>query len=422
MTQFNRSVLMFLVVVLSLICHPVMAQSNWQLEDYEQWNHTNFRQNPVFNQTFSTSNPDYLLLDAALFFMTNEERAKVGIAPMRYHKLLEVAAYNHSLKMATTGFFSHTNSVDASRSSTSDRGKLAGISNPSFAENIAYNYPGNGNSYLQVASKLMDQWMNSSGHKANILSTNGRQMAGGTYFYDGKIYGTQVFQWFSDIVENPNGGQDQLPRAKANSGANTQPTVVATPNSTSNTSTNSNSKPQSTTTTNSTQKTTNKNEVVVSSQKKKRKSSSEILSIRVGIHRGYLMENVKEGLPKELSTENLTLHASGMLGYRFGKNNYKKSVAGLFVQYGQNFGFTNGVPFLEIEGGVLIQDHLRISVGLGSWINSYTSSYPLTTLGYSFGKKKVKLEFNNTFILPDGGFSIEWRPSLGLVYRLNFLK
>ncbi len=193
----------------------IFGQLTWKIDDYQNWNHSNFRQNKIFNQPFSTTNTDYLLLDAALFYITNEERVKVGIEPMRYHKLLEVAAYNHSMKMATTSFFSHQNSIDASRYSTSDRGKLAGVTNPSFAENIAYNYPNNGDSYLQVAEVLMDQWMNSPDHKSNILSSKGRQMGGGTYYYNGKIYGTQVFQWFSDVIENPYGASDQLPIIKA---------------------------------------------------------------------------------------------------------------------------------------------------------------------------------------------------------------
>jgi hypothetical protein len=171
--------------------------------------------------------------------MTNEERSKVGVDQMRYHKLLEVAAYNHSLKMATTGFFSHQNTVDATRYSKSDRGKLAGISNPSFAENIAYNFPGNGSTYLQVAEKLIVQWMNSSGHKENILSTNGRQMGCGAYYFEGKIYGTQVFQWFSDVIEDANGGVDQLPKAIIQSNSNNNQTVVSANNTTS-TATNNN--------------------------------------------------------------------------------------------------------------------------------------------------------------------------------------
>jgi uncharacterized protein YkwD len=200
------------------------AQSAWQLEDYSKWNHNNFRQNQNFNRAFSTTNPDYLLLDAAIFFMTNEERAKIGVQPLRFHKSLEVAAYNHSMKMATTDFFSHQNSKDQSRYSTTDRGKLAGVFNPSFAENIAYNYPDMGSSYLQVAKKLIVQWMNSPGHKDNILSTKGRQMGIGTYFYDDKIYATQVFQWFSDVVESPNGSIDKLPQMFPNTELNSAKT------------------------------------------------------------------------------------------------------------------------------------------------------------------------------------------------------
>lgn len=205
----------FLFLPISLLFVIIsQGQSLWKIEDYEKWDHLNFRQNQSFNQPFSVSNPDYLLLDAAMFFITNEERSKVGVPPMRYHKFLEVAAYNHSLKMATTGFFSHYNSIDIYRKSTGDRGKLAGITNPHIAENIAYNFPKNGSTYMQVATLLIKQWMNSPGHKENILSKKGRQMGIGTYYIDNKIYGTQAFQWFDDIIENPSGGTDHLPKQK----------------------------------------------------------------------------------------------------------------------------------------------------------------------------------------------------------------
>lgn len=205
----------FLFLPISLLFVIIsQGQSLWKIEDYEKWDHLNFRQNQSFNQPFSVSNPDYLLLDAAMFFLTNEERSKVGVPPMRYHKFLEVAAYNHSLKMATTGFFSHYNSIDVYRKSTGDRGKLAGITNPHIAENIAYNFPKNGSTYMQVATLLIKQWMNSPGHKENILSKKGRQMGIGTYYIENKIYGTQAFQWFDDIIENPSGGTDHLPKQK----------------------------------------------------------------------------------------------------------------------------------------------------------------------------------------------------------------
>ena len=213
--KYFSSMKNFLSLIISLIFVNIsFGQSLWKIEDYEKWDHRNFRQNKSFNEPFSISNPDYLLLDAALFFMTNEERSKVGIPPMRYHKFLEVAAYNHSLKMATTDFYSHYNSIDTSRYRPDDRGKIAGITNPHIAENIAQEYPKKGSTYMQIAASFISQWMNSPGHKENILSKKGRQMGAGTYYIDNKIYGTQAFQWFDDIIENSSGGTDQLPKQK----------------------------------------------------------------------------------------------------------------------------------------------------------------------------------------------------------------
>ena len=193
------------------------GQNSWQTKDYSNWDYTNFRSNKLFQQVFSTSDPDYLLLNAAVFFITNEQRSKLGISILPHHKLLEVAAYNHSMKMATTGFFSHRNPKDASRARTKDRGHLAGIANPKFAENIAYFSPKDGNSYIQVAEELIDIWMNSPGHRSNILSTKGKQMGAGTYYLNGRIYGTQVFQWFYFVTESQSGGTDKLPSPKFNS-------------------------------------------------------------------------------------------------------------------------------------------------------------------------------------------------------------
>lgn len=191
--------------------NTLIAQSSWQTEEYFNWDHTNFRRNQLFHQEFSKANPDYLLLDAAIFYLTNEQRSILGIPILPYHILLEVAAYNHSMKMATTNFFSHDNPVDASRASTEDRGHLAGVVNPKFAENIAYSYVSGGNTYLQVAAELVDLWMTSPGHRSNILSRNGKQMGAGTYYLNERIYGTQVFQWFSFLIESPAGGTDELP-------------------------------------------------------------------------------------------------------------------------------------------------------------------------------------------------------------------
>ena len=69
-------------------------------------------------------------------------------------------------------------------------------------------------------------------------------MAAGTYFYDGKIYGTQVFQWFSDVIENPNGGSDYLPKQINTSVTNNNASEVTKTNSTITTTTSNDNYPK----------------------------------------------------------------------------------------------------------------------------------------------------------------------------------
>ena len=199
-----------LLILLSII--PTYAQNNWSYEMYDTINYTNFRSNSIVNKTFVYEDPDYPLLNALLFFCTNEKRVHNKVLPLQYHKACEIAAYNHSKKMVELDFFAHYNIVDKTRASVELRAKLAGISNPAVAENVAYKYLSYGYSYLEIADKFIDMWMKSEGHRNNILSEKGIQGGCGTFTDGQKIYATQVFQWFREIVEQDS--QDSLPVPK----------------------------------------------------------------------------------------------------------------------------------------------------------------------------------------------------------------
>lgn len=191
------------------------AQDHWTYDMYKITDHTNFRSNPLFEKTYDPEKPDISLINAALFFMVNEERVERDIPVIDYHPACEIAAYNHSRMMYEQDFFSHFNSKDPTRETTSQRAKLAGITNPKIAENIAYNYPSG--SYMDVAEKFMDQWMNSKGHRSNILSKSGYQAGCGVYVDGRRVYGTQVFQWFYRVKEGD--ARDKLPPLKDGSQA-----------------------------------------------------------------------------------------------------------------------------------------------------------------------------------------------------------
>ena len=69
--------------------------------------------------------------------------------------------------------------------------KADGVSYKAWGENIAYIQGTNSNSAL--ATKFMDNWMNSSGHRANILSTNFSSIGIGVYKIGNTYYATQEF-------------------------------------------------------------------------------------------------------------------------------------------------------------------------------------------------------------------------------------
>ena len=115
--------------------------------------------------------------------LVNEQRAKYGLAALSYSTELEAVAYSHSRDMALNNYFSHTN---LSGQSPFDRMHAAGISYRSAAENIAAGQ--------QTPQEVVNSWMNSAGHRANILNSSVTKMGVGIYFGGSYgIYWTQLF-------------------------------------------------------------------------------------------------------------------------------------------------------------------------------------------------------------------------------------
>ncbi|RGA05746.1 CAP domain-containing protein [Microbispora triticiradicis] len=91
--------------------------------------------------------------------LTNVERAKAGCGPLKHDARLRTAAYGHSADMSAQKYFDHTSKDGRS---FADRIKAAGYSFRAAAENIAMGYPS--------AQAVVQGWMNSSGHRQNILN------------------------------------------------------------------------------------------------------------------------------------------------------------------------------------------------------------------------------------------------------------
>ncbi|MEL6221836.1 MAG: CAP domain-containing protein, partial [Cyanobacteria bacterium J06627_8] len=91
--------------------------------------------------------------------LTNAERAKAGLTPLKLNEKLNKASYEHSRDMATGDFFEHTG---ADGSSPFDRLKANNYRYKSAAENIGAGY--------SSPESVVRAWMNSPGHRDNILN------------------------------------------------------------------------------------------------------------------------------------------------------------------------------------------------------------------------------------------------------------
>ncbi|MBM3463505.1 MAG: hypothetical protein FJX76_15505 [Armatimonadetes bacterium] len=128
-------------------------------------------------------------LESKIVLYTNAVRAKHGLQPLSSDVLLAAAARGHSEEMMTLGYFSHT-SPTASLKTVSDRVALAGSSEVEVGENLAYY---EGYSLDAVAARVIQDWMDSPGHRANLLKGTYNTIGLGVAFNGRKCLVTQVF-------------------------------------------------------------------------------------------------------------------------------------------------------------------------------------------------------------------------------------
>lgn len=108
--------------------------------------------------------------------LVNAERAKTGAQPLAFNSYLNDSADSHTNWMINTDTFSHTG-VNGSTPTT--RMKTAGYTfsgSWASAENIAWASTRAPSGYQDEVQLLHNNFMNSAGHKANILNANFREI------------------------------------------------------------------------------------------------------------------------------------------------------------------------------------------------------------------------------------------------------
>ena len=164
---------------------------------------------------------DERLLDRAILAEVNYRRCLSGLSALKPQSALRSPARDHSVWMASARQVSHRSTL-AGRATLSDRVRSTGLPVRAAAENIAqvplYNLPPRfrivdrascqfaspsgkalgRHSYRSLAAKVVTLWMESPGHRRNLLSRKTTQLASVAIVnpranYCGDVYVTQIF-------------------------------------------------------------------------------------------------------------------------------------------------------------------------------------------------------------------------------------
>jgi uncharacterized protein YkwD len=164
----------------------------------------------VGSQRYSHIEEAYGILFAvekAIVDETNFRRMEHGLSPLMWDEDLSEVAREHSEDMADNGFFSHENLDGESPSMRADRHGLEtqkprgnGVVSVGIGENIHMLPAGHvvGVGYVdrnphRIASAQVDSWMDSPGHRRNVLSNEYTRIGVGVA-HDGTYYfSTQNF-------------------------------------------------------------------------------------------------------------------------------------------------------------------------------------------------------------------------------------
>lgn len=131
---------------------------------------------PDGKDLFQLSKEEQEILD-----LTNAERKAAGLGPLTADPKLFRAAREHSANMARQDRLAH--SLDGQE--PGDRIRTAGYTAAGWAENCAAGQ--------RTPADVLDSWMRSPGHRANILGAHSQIGIGVGVTADGKKYYTQVF-------------------------------------------------------------------------------------------------------------------------------------------------------------------------------------------------------------------------------------
>ncbi|MFJ5766605.1 CAP domain-containing protein [Lysinibacillus sp. NPDC093210] len=137
---------------------------------------------PPTTSTPTTTTSDVNAFEQEVVKLTNAERTKAGLKALQTDDKLMAAAREKSQDMQSKKYFSHTSPTFGS---PFDRMKALGITYKSAGENIAQGQ--------RTPEEVVQAWMDSPGHRANILNANYTHIGVG-YVKSGNYWTQQFIQ------------------------------------------------------------------------------------------------------------------------------------------------------------------------------------------------------------------------------------
>ena len=155
---------------------PIIPENKPEIEDKNPGNQSGGNQNSDSGQGGTKSEFANEVLE-----LVNKERKANGLSPVTSSNAsLNSAADKRAAEQAVS--FSHTRPDGRSWSTVlSDYGVKYGAA----GENVAYGQ--------RTPEEVMQAWMNSSGHRANILNASYKELGIGVYYKNGTYYWSQLF-------------------------------------------------------------------------------------------------------------------------------------------------------------------------------------------------------------------------------------
>ncbi|WP_419393791.1 CAP domain-containing protein [Cytobacillus praedii] len=159
---------------------PAQAQTQKPAQTQTQKPAQTQTQKPAQTQPSTPASSSVSAYEQKVLELTNQERAKNGVPALKLDVELSKVARTKSADMKAKGYFDHNSPTYGS---PFDMMKQFGITYKSAGENIAMGQ--------RTPEEVVNAWMNSEGHRKNILNASFTHLGVG-YVADGN-YWTQMF-------------------------------------------------------------------------------------------------------------------------------------------------------------------------------------------------------------------------------------